>query len=299
MDFSHYAVEPSWSCFDHQGSRILTKYEFEPILREDGTEARNTYTGTYTDELIAGPPCAEMAAATEAAYPEEIRTMSTPHLLLEQTLSVEVSNLLLWDAYADELAELPEGAELSRQEAPGVVGGHSIGKIEGVLTAGKTIDGVKTIARMLPAKLPPAVAGDNAWHARFEIRTVERRLGPMPERRLLERWYLTASLLPTLPPRDLDRGPGELQPSSSYAVRLDDSALLASIAKSIDFRAEVTPDVLADKISRTAEGLGPTGWIMVICKTDGSATWGFPQVGAQVELQNGDLFCGAVESYMP
>jgi hypothetical protein len=110
---------------------------------------------------------------------------------------------------------------------------------------------------------------------------------------------MTASLLPTLPPRDLDRPPGLLQPAGSYAVRLDEEALFESIAKSIDFRSEVTPAVLADRIASRVEGLGPTGWMLVICKADGSATWGFPQVDAQVELQNGDLFCGAVESYLP
>jgi hypothetical protein len=196
------------------------------------------------------------------------------------------------------LTALPEGTELSRQEIPGVANGYSRGFNEGVLTADRTTDGTKTIARMPPAKLPPAVAGENAWHARFEMQTFERHLGPLPENRLLERWSLTASLLPTLPPRDLDR-PSDLQPVGSYAVRLDDGALFEAIARTIDFRAEVTPDVLADRLSSRIEGLGPTGWILVICMTDGSATWGFPQVGVQVELRNGDRFCSAVESYLP
>jgi hypothetical protein len=46
-------------------------------------------------------------------------------------------------------------------------------------------------------------------------------------------------------------------------------------------------------------GLGPPGWILVICTPDGKATWGLPQAGAYADLLNGALFCGAVESYLP
>jgi hypothetical protein len=298
-DLAYHAVEPSWTCFDYEGKRRATEYEYEPMVRENGEEVRNTGTSTYTHELITGPLCAEMASVTEAVDPEEIRTMSTPQVQLEQTLTVKVSNMLLWDANTGELVALPEGAELSQQEAPGVSSGHSRGFSEGVMTADSTRDGTRTIARMPPAKLPPAAAGENAWHARWELRTFERHFGPLPQNHLLERWSMTASLLPTLPPRDLDRPPAYLQPAGSHAVRLDEEALFEAIAKSIDFRSELTPAVLADRIASRIEGLGPTGWILVICPTDGGATWGFPQVGAQVELLNGDLFCGAVESYLP
>ena len=267
-------------------------------VRGDGTESRSTGLSTYAGDEVTEPLCTELESATAGAHPDERRTMSTPRLLLEQTLTVAVSDMLLAEAYADELAELPEGAEMSRKETPGVGSLNRRQVEDGVINVARTREGVEIAARMAPAELPPAAASVNAWHSRWTLQTVERRLGPLPENRVIESWSLTASLLPTLPPRDLDEAEA-IADDSAYSVRLDEDLLLAGIAKAIDFRAELSPAILAERISNNVGGLGPSGWMLVICMADGSATWGLPQAGASAELLNHALFCSAVETYVP
>jgi hypothetical protein len=295
------AMEPSWSCFENGEIRNATKYRRDVALDEEGNESISLGLSTFRDEAVMETLCAELESATATAYPEEIRTMSTPGLLLEQTLLVDVSNLLLKEAFPGELVALPEGSDHSRKKVPGVLSSNKFWVRDGVVNAGLAVDGVETAARIMAAELSPAVAGGNAWHSRWVLNVVERRLGPLPESRLIERWELTSSLLPTPPPRDLDDPEEEAAIASdeTHAVRLDEEALFESIARSIDFREGLSPDVLAGRIAGDLDGLGSPGWILVLCMPDGSASWGLPQAGAYADLLNGDRFCGAVESYLP
>jgi hypothetical protein len=172
-----------------------------------------------------------------------------------------------------------------------------------VIESRLTVDELETSSRIMPAELPVDAARENAWHSRWTLRKVERRLGPLPEARLMDSRSLTVSLMPTWPPGDGDsKDPAETgQPTddASYPVRLDQAALFAGVGESLDFRAEMSPAVLADVIVRETSGLDSAGWILVICRDDAEATWGLAPTHGRSRLLNGDSFCGTVASYLP
>ena len=298
------SVEPSWSCFTDGSARSATQYSRDLTVAPDGTEqVSGSSSSGYGGEEITESLCSALDDATVNAYPEAIRTMSTPRVLVEEVLRVEVSDLLHDEAYADELVELPDGASLSRKKTPGVRRSEGVSSHNMIVESRLTVEEVEISARIMPAEVPVAAGRANVWHSRWTLETVERRLGPLPEARVIDTWSLTASLMPTLPPRDLDRGDdGENQrfdPDSRYPVRFDQTELFTSVGESLDFRAEMSPNVLADAIVRKIEGLETSGWVLVLCRTDAEATWGLAPTTGRSSLLNGDAYCGTVETHLP
>jgi len=298
------SAEPSWSCFENGAARSATRFSREITVGDDGTkQVSGTSSNTYRGEEVTKPLCSILDEATTSAYPEVIRTMSTPRVLIEEVLSVDVADMLPAQAWADELVALPDGAWLARREVPGVR--HSTGRSRNndIVESRLAVEEVETSARIIPAELPTAAARTHVWHSRWTFETVERRVGPMPETRLLDSWSLTASLMPTLPPRDLDRDreteTGPAAADGPLPLRLDQEALLTSVGESLDFSAEISPAVLADAIVSKIAGLDSPGWILVLCRPDAGATWGLAPTPGRTRLLNGDEYCGTVETYVP
>ena len=292
---------PSWSCFENGAARSVTQYSRDTTISDDGTEhVSGTSSSSFDGEKITGPLCSALDDVTAGAYPKVIRTMSTPRMLVEEVLSVDVSDMLQEQAYVDELVPLPDGAWLARREVPGVTHSTSGSQRGDVIESSLAFEEVETSALIMPAELPTAAARRNVWHSRWTLETVERRVGPMPERRLINSWSLTASLMPTLPPRDRDQNQ-ETEPSQDtpFPVRLDQAAMLTSVGESLDFNAEISPTVLADAIVGKIAGLNSSGWILVLCRTDAKATWGMAPTPGRTHLLNGDEYCGTVGTYLP
>jgi len=285
-------------------ARNVTRYSRELTVGSDGAEhVSGTSSSGYRDEKTTGPLCSTLAAATDGAYPEIVRTMSTPRRLVEEVLSVDVSDLLSPNLYGDELVPLPEGSWLLRKAAPGVEHSTGLSSRNEVIESRLAVDELEISGQILPAELPVGAARANVWHSRWTLEKVERRLGPFPEARLMDSWSLTVSLLPTWPPRDGDSEEpaetGRPNEDTSYPVRLDQAAFFARVGESLDFRAEMSPAVLADVIVRKISGLDSAGWILVVCRDDEEATWGLAPTHGRASLLNGDSFCGTVASYLP
>jgi len=299
-----HSEAPSWSCFENGAAKKATQYTRETTVDSDGaTHVNGTSSSGYSDDETTVPLCSALDDATADIFPEVIRTMSTPRLLVEEVLRVDVSDTLQTQVHMDELVALPDGAWLARREVPGV--GRSTGQSrrDDVIESRLAVDEIETSARIIPAEIPVWAARTNVWHSRWTLETLERRVGAMPESRLIDSWSLTASLMPTSPPRDADRSEdAEWGPAESDApipVRLDQTALLRSVGESLDFSAEISPGVLADAIVGKIAGLGSPGWILVLCRHDADATWGIAPTRGRTRLLNGDEFCGTVEEYLP
>jgi hypothetical protein len=232
-EVTNRAAEPSWGCFLNDGANEAAEYKQTIRVDAEGNERRFAGMSSYVDDEVTQPLCAELESATAAAYPEQIRTMSTPRLVLEQTFTITASDMLRDNVYLDELVQLPQGCDLSRKKTPGVKSMQRSGIRDGIVSAARTREEVEISGRVTAAELPQSAAGENAWHSRWTMQTLERTLGPLPEQRLLERWSLTVSLMPMPPPRDLD-DPERLaagRPDGPYEVRFDEQALFDAIAE--------------------------------------------------------------------
>jgi hypothetical protein len=297
------SVTPSWSCFEEAAAGSVTRYSRDLTVSEDGTESvTGTHSSTHGRSDLAGPICRELNETTAGAFPDEIRTISTPRALIEEVLSVDVSDLLLKEAYPDQLVPLPDGSELTRRKVPGVSRSQGISRRDDEVRSRLAVNEVETEAFIFPAELPEAAVRENAWHSRWRFETIARRIGPLPESRTVESWSMTVSLLPTRPPRDLDNGneePYENEPNAAFDVHMHEDALFTSIGKALDLRAELSASALADTIVKHVSGLDAPGWILVICPPDGTATWGLPPTRGRATVNNGKAFCRAVGSYFP
>jgi hypothetical protein len=297
------SVEPSWSCFENGSLKTATQYSREVSVDRDGrTQATSTSSSSYSADEIASRLCSSLGGATAGAASEVLRTMSTPRVLVEDVLGVDVADLLPKQLRGDELLAFPENSRFSRKTTPGVDRSAGVSKHGNVVESRRTTNEVEVSARIVPAELALGAARENVWHSRWRLESLERRLGPLPEARILDSWSLTASLMPTWPPHDGDvEDPATARPEADawYPVRLDPAALFAAVGESLEFRAEMSPAVLADAIVNKIEGLESAGWILVLCRDDTEATWGFAPTHGRARLLNGDAYCATVGSYLP
>ncbi len=160
--------------------------------------------------------------------------------------------------------------------------------------ATKTVDEVETGAYVMPAPLPASAMREAAWRSRWTLERVERRLGPRPESRIVERWSMTATLLPTSPP--VEEGVGASNP---VLVRVEQDELLDSVAERLDYLPEISADAVAETLVRRIRGFDSPGWILILCMPDGTATWGLPPTTARVRLTNADAVRPAVDALLP
>lgn len=294
------SVEPSWTCFQ-DGSRLrATRHSRKTMVLPDGSSGvASVSTDTYSGKEVTGPVCDGAASAVENAHPEEIRTTPLPHVLRETVVRSRIEDELVLEAYADDLVALPEGASFTMAPS-GAGSGEATSTVrEGTFSkASHTDNHVKRTAVTVPAELPSGAVTRGAWLSRWTIETVERRLGPLPGERVLDRDSLIVVLLPTLPPVPVDENdrPRPTARRDTYPVRFDSEAFLEEVARRLDRQANLDLETLETAIAVYPAGLRSNGWILVVCRPDGTADYGVPSTRARSRVTNAALFCAAADS---
>jgi hypothetical protein len=298
------SVEPAWSCFEDGSSRSATRYHRQIEKNAEGeTVGTSLGTSTYGNAAITGPVCEESARAVETVYPEEYRTMPVPRVVHEQVVRVEFVDGLVEESYPDQLMPLPDGSSLTVAAAPGVVSAESFHRPDGESFSRATMvrDNIEYAAAAEAARLPTGFASDNGWLSRWTVETIERRLGPMPVETVLDNRALAVSLLPTAPPVPLGRDgrPRVLETRTTHPVSFDSDAFLEEIGRRLDLGASLDAERIEEVITLRPAGFRSRGWILVACRSDGSAHYWLPPTRAHAPVLNSDLFCGEVEAQIP
>jgi hypothetical protein len=293
------SVEPSWSCFENGSSRLVTRYSRVAGKFPDGSwGVSSVSTDTYQGTEITGPLCEDVAKLVEAAQPEEIRTVPVPRVVRETVVRARVANELGREVYPDALVTLPQGASFTTEPAgPGGGEQTSTATDGSVFMASRTEGGVKRTAVTVSAELPPAAVTRGAWLSRFTLETVERRLGPLPTEEVLDRSALLAVLLPTFPAVPVgDKEPQPVARRETYSIRFDPQTFLETVAQRLDRQAVVDAATVEEAITLRPAGLESEGWVLVVCRHDGTADYGLPPMRARSRLTNAALFCAAADA---
>jgi hypothetical protein len=289
------SAEPSWSCFERGTSRQTGRYERQV---EGGRVTGSGWTGFSEDEVTL-PLCRAGAALASApgAGADELRTTPAARALSETDVAVAFANGLRRDAYAEDLAPLPRDLVYTVTRTPGVKRSESVQTNDALVQASYTQDDVKVSASAAPAALATAPVATNAWVARWTVETAERTMGPLPGEVRLSGVELRIALLPTLPPVPVDsRGkPAAPEAKETYAVALDADAMLAEIGERLDDAAALDAAALEAAVADHPSGLGSQGWLLVVCRPDGSADYRLLPTKAVARVENADAFCAAVE----
>jgi hypothetical protein len=86
-------------------------------------------------------------------------------------------------------------------------------------------------------------------------------------------------------------------------VELNAELLREDIAHEFDVLSEVDARVLEWALlgggSSDPEWLRSQGWMMVVCREDGSAWFALPPTSAQSPVTNAPVFCAALERMLP
>jgi len=162
-EISSRSESSSWICVDSGATQSATHFSRTTEIDPNGHEvvvARSTETfgGSVAKRL-----CSRFRKLTSAASPTEIRTISTPMIIEEESLVVQVADRLPNEFFEDTWVSLLAGAELLREKRPGVIRSHSRSTEGSVTLSTNTIDGVEFAARVMPASLPSHAAIENAW----------------------------------------------------------------------------------------------------------------------------------------
>jgi hypothetical protein len=288
-----WSVKPSWACFENLESRRIVQFSKEVKQQPDGkVEATATYTFTMGTGEFVGRVCDDMAKAMSGTAPEELRTMPVPHVVREQRVTATIASRLTAEAYPEQLVPLPPGATFIK--GPGSGTGESLSSAAATLTE----NGIEYAAGVRPASLPPASASGTAWLSRWTMETVEKHLGALPTTKVLDRTSLMVALLPTLPPSEIDENGNsrERQPRQAYIAAINQEAFLEEIARRLDRQATLDGPTLEKAITYRPSGFLSEGWILVVCRPDGSADFWLAPTQARAAVENAALFCAAVDS---
>lgn len=308
---SSRSLGPSWACF-RSGDRVAaTRFHREMREGPEGPDVISMDVRTYGEPPT--PVCEEMAFATESAPPRVVETLPSPGRLLEVT--VDHRDLLRTDGEPlAPLARLPEGARISKQPTPkGQPGEASSAPVEGGLPHAQRDlgDGWRFDAYAEPAAMPAEALDRAAWLHGFTIRTVERRLGPHPADRLVEERRLGVAYLATAPPEiakaTADRGAaipasdaGILSTRRAEAAAsppaVNRAVYLEALVSGLDRHRSPPDEILEELVCVPAAGLRSEGWIAVLCRPDGTATYFLPPTKAHNRVTNAERFCAALEA---
>ena len=301
------SVLPSWACFE-SGGKTATTVRFHRTM--NGSRLLGIGAKRY-----AQPPtavCDEIRAATESAYPDVVRTLASPRLLVE--LVVEHDDVLAFDTSdSGGLLERPRGVQLIKQEMPtgGSLESSSRAVSDGLSRAAHGEDGWRFDAWAEPTAIPISALDENAWLHAWTISTVERELGTHPEEQVVGRTVLFAAYLATVPAARLTQTApdgsypvsesGHLaieveQPVNESHARVDRAAFFERIVGDLGSHGGAPEQRLTSWLSRPAAGLESEGWLAVVCHGDGSATYFVPPTKAANRVTNADLFCAALEA---
>jgi len=289
------SLEPSWSCFEHGSTREAKRYE-RHVERGPNGSTRITGSGWsgYGLDAVTGPLCEAGTTTVHSVPSEEIRTMPVARALLERSVDVGFADGLRRTSYAEDLIALPPDLVYTIQRDPGVGRSESVHTSDGLVSASFTSEEMKVSATASASSLEARFVTANAWVARW---TVERRLGPMPAEEILDRSDLLVALLPTVPPRSLDDqgNPAEVEFSETYTIDFDADAFLGEIAERLDEAATIDATSLERAVADYPAGLLSRGWLLTMCRPDGSADYRLLPTKAVAPLENAVVFCSAVE----
>lgn len=282
------AAGRSWSCFllGEQGS--LTHY-----AREIESEGRVTSTGTRRLDGQNSLLCDQAAQVTETAWPEVIRTMPAPGALRETTVSAEVVDRLPRELFADEALQPPPGVRLVLREVPPGVSSETVHSQGETGSASLIADGREWSAVAAPLRIEPRYL-ERAWLSRWTIDSGERRYGPRPRDLGLEEEHIDAALIPIVPPTPPSGG--SLAPTVGPAAMtldpdIDVEALAATVAARLAEATALDLETLEAALTVRPGGLDETGWLLALCRQDGSARFWLPPTRAQARVINADGFC--------
>ena len=122
-------------------------------------------------------------------------------------------------------------------------------------------------------------------------------MGPAPTERTVGRSSLLVALLPTPPPERIDiDASAPLEGPETHRIDLDVDAFLAEVGSRLDRVAVLDADALEDVIAEDPAGLRSQGWLMTVCREDGSARFGLLPTQARSSVTNAGAFCAAVET---
>ena len=301
--------EPSWACFETAETTRATRYTRTVTPHRDGGEPTvATGSAGYSDEEITAPLCDGLRNLTEPSRPVVIRTAPTPLSLLETTVRVAEAGGIPGRLTRDELASLPDEAVMLRRRNPGTKRAIHRGE-RGSLTSGSfTLEGETLITALKPANLRPQLLDGPAWLARFGVEVSERAHGPAPSDTPLETWDIHVALLPVGPPTEVEadfelefdeegravgvkRPASELSPDEEANVQFDSDAFVEKVAERLADERSLTTGALESALTQQPGGLASRGWLMIVCRDDGTATYGVPPAPSRNVVTNPGELC--------
>ncbi len=308
---SSRSLRPSWACFRSGDRVVAARFQQEVRQGPRGPEVVGMDVRSFSEPPT--PLCDEMASATDSSMPRAVETLPSPRRLLEITVDHRDA-VRLDPGHPEALAKLPEGVRVSKRRMPkGVTGEASGDPAEGGLPYAQRAlgDGWRFDAHAEAASMPVEALDRGAWLHDWTIRTVERRLGPNPSDRLVEEMRLGVAYLATVPPEIVEgaadrssssgaRDPETLQIArgvpATNAAAVDRAAYLEAFVSGLDRQQRPPHEVLEELVRIPAAGLRSEGWISVLCRQDGTATYFLLPTKAHNRVTNAERFCAALEA---
>ena len=292
------SAEPSWSCFERGPSRQAGRYERYVERGEDGAlHVTGSGWSGYREDQVTAALCKAGATVAQSLVPDEIRTMPVVRAILETTVRVSYLDGLQHPTPAEELTPWPPHLEYTVERDPGVTRSESVRKTAELVRASFTTDEVKVTASASAAQLAPGSVTTNSWVARWTLEIFERQMGPLPAEELVHQSDLLTAFFPTLPPARLDdRGaPVASEPVDTYDVGVDAEGLVTDVANRLDAAATIDVQSVEEAVASHPVGLKGSGWLLAICRSDGSADYRPLPTMAVGSVQNAAVLCAAVE----
>lgn len=287
----------TWACFNYK--------ELSAVARLDAKSSGHTYSKPPT------PLCDEMARAVAGAAPQVIETLPAPKRLLESI--VYHDDVSRFDG-SDQTARTkrPEGVRLQKREFMKGISAEAASTLEGGVDYSSlgTGDGWHFDGFAPATAFPIEAVDQQAWLHHWAIESIDRRFGTRPQDSLVNRTILLTVYLATIPParivvQDELKNVNSSEPlpfrevqESPVAgpVKIDREKFLEKIAKRLDHYHGSPQELLEQLVARPEAGLESEGWISVLCRDDGSATYYVLPTKAHNRVINAELFCGALES---
>jgi hypothetical protein len=280
-------VGPSFTCTVRPGRKTAGIYQ----RTADSAGITGFSTGDIPERL-----CPELLGAVAGSAAEETRTLSGPREIHEIVVELEVSNTLPEEVLLDDLPGLPSGVTWTKRSKEG--GGYSVesGEAGTIPRATFFFGGMEWDASTVPSSLSPDLLSRGAYVSRWTLRTLERRVGVEPKREVGMAGVLTLALL-LVPPPALE---GEKSPSkASLPVRFDADAFRAEVARRLDAGSALDAATLESALTVEPKGLDSDGFLLVVCRGDGSAWFGLPPTRTHSPVTNASLICAAMDRMLP
>ena len=273
----YVSTAPSWACVRGKG------------FGDKGRAEAYIDNGARSMEF-SGKVCASFWETTERAAVEEIRALSNPRRARETSVRVEATEPIPKEVPAAELAPLPSGTTFTRGAATRK---DHCGGIVNILSHGEyACDGIAWNASTAPASISPDVLSRHAFVSRWTFEDVERTFGADPRRETRTRESLLMALLPVSHSSDAPA------PEQRIAVPFQPDAFRAEMARRLSMQATVSLEVLEQAF--TQYGVRELAdLLLVVCRPDGTASFGLPPTLAQNTLTNAPIFCAAMERMLP